>query len=545
MRLFNKKIIEKVIGKKVVIPPEHLDIIQDWANSIQDGSLQRQKETALHGIFTDKIVNKLLGYSSYKDGSSKYDVAVEYPIAGTRVDLALGSFDPNKPSNDACIAPFELKGAKTALDSIMPGRNKTPVQQAWNYAMDVKGAKWVLVSNYIEIRLYAVGYGRQDYESFPLELLTQPKEYKRFYELLCKDNLLGGQTQEWLKQSDSADKDITDRLYQDYKIIRHNLIHVITDNNKSVEFQNAVGLAQIILDRMLFVAFAEDKGLLPDHSLKNSYDHKDPYNPKPVWENFKGLFRAIDQGNPALNIPKYNGGLFAESKNIDALILPDSVFQGFKKIGEYDFQSEIGVTILGHIFEQSIADIEALKEFGDLSLKKKDGKRKKEGVVYTPDSITRFIVDKTLGDYIQRTRHQLIERYVTKESYKALRNDQSHPGDIEIKWKNKNAEIQFWRAYQDKLKTIRVVDPACGSGAFLVAAFDYLYAEYDRVNKRIAELSGGTGDIFDLDKEILNNNLYGVDVNAESIEITKLSLWLKTAQRGKVLNSLDDNLRVG
>ena len=118
-------------------------------------------------------------------------------------------------------------------------------------------------------------------------------------------------------------------------------------------------------------------------------------------------------------------------------------------------------------------------------------------------------------------------------------------GERTGEFRTEKVELQFWRTYQDILRKTRVVDPACGSGAFLVATFDFLYEEYTRVNKRIAELRGGTGDIFDLDKEILNNNLYGVDINAESIEITKLSLWLKTAQRGKVLNSLDDNLRVG
>ena len=545
MPLFHPKVLKKITSHKLDIPDDHRAILEDWARSIQDGSIYRQKETALHGIFTEKIVTQVLGYKPFLNASSNYDVAVEYPIAGTRVDLALGSFDPHKEENNECLAPFELKGAKTVLDSIMAGRNKTPVQQAWDYAMDVKGAKWVLVSNYVEIRLYAVGYGRQEFERFPLELLTDPEEYKRFYQLLCKDNLLDGQTYDWLKQSDAQDKEITHRLYQDYKIIRHDLIHAITKNNNDVEFQDAIEMAQVILDRVLFIAFAEDKGLLPDESLKNAYQHKDPYNPYPIWNTFKSLFKAIDEGNPALNIPKYNGGLFAANPAIDNLKLPDDIFQGFEKIGEYDFDSEVSVTILGHIFEQSISDIESLKEFGDLYIKKKDGKRKKEGVVYTPDSITRFIVEKTLGEHLNKRRTALLEEYVTKGSWQDYQAASNEDKDELLKFKSQKAELEYWRALQDMLKTIRVVDPACGSGAFLVAAFDYLYAEYDLVNRRIAELRGGTGDVFDLNKEILNNNLYGVDVNAESIEITKLSLWLKTAQRGKVLNSLDDNLRVG
>jgi Eco57I restriction-modification methylase/TaqI-like C-terminal specificity domain len=92
-----------------------------------------------------------------------------------------------------------------------------------------------------------------------------------------------------------------------------------------------------------------------------------------------------------------------------------------------------------------------------------------------------------------------------------------------------------------------VVDPACGSGVFLVTAFDYLKAEYAHVDKKIAQLRGveAQQDFEDVDREILSQNLYGVDVNAESVEITKLSLWLKTAKKGKELDSLDHNIRVG
>ncbi|MCH7549531.1 MAG: N-6 DNA methylase, partial [Candidatus Krumholzibacteriota bacterium] len=94
-------------------------------------------------------------------------------------------------------------------------------------------------------------------------------------------------------------------------------------------------------------------------------------------------------------------------------------------------------------------------------------------------------------------------------------------------------------------KGMRVLDPACGSGAFLVAAFDFLHGEYDRVYRRLAELSGRQMGLYDLDRLILNNNLYGVDLNPESVEITKLSLWLKTAHKERKLDNLDDNIRCG
>ncbi|GAH77577.1 unnamed protein product, partial [marine sediment metagenome] len=89
------------------------------------------------------------------------------------------------------------------------------------------------------------------------------------------------------------------------------------------------------------------------------------------------------------------------------------------------------------------------------------------------------------------------------------------------------------------------LDPACGSGAFLIQAFDYLYKEGQFVNDELAKLQKGYRQIFDLDKHILTNNIFGVDLNEESVEITKLSLWLKTANKERELTELDENIKCG
>ena len=88
---------------------------------------------------------------------------------------------------------------------------------------------------------------------------------------------------------------------------------------------------------------------------------------------------------------------------------------------------------------------------------------------------------------------------------------------------------------------MKVLDPACGSGAFLVKVFDYLYAENIRVGKIVQSLF----DDETIYKSILQNNIDGVDLNPESVEITKLSLWLKSAQKDRKLNNLDANIKCG
>jgi hypothetical protein len=529
--LFNPKTLSRHIDTKAVIPDLHAEKLGHWAELIQSGRISRIKETALHGDFKSNIIEGVLGYVSAVH-SPEHTVTSEQAILRGSVDLALGKFTSEKFQ---IVAPLELKGAKTKdLDAIMPGRAKSPVQQAWEYATNAPGVKWVLVSNYVELRLYGFGEGTQAYERFHLGKLIEPAEYSRFILLLSAENLLSGRTLQLISESRKEDKDITDELYRDYKQLRGDLIEAVRVAAPAVDPLDAISSAQKILDRVLFTAFAEDTGLLPKRILERAFENADPFNPRPVWDNFRGLFAAIDKGNARLDVPPYNGGLFAHDPLVDALALPDEVCEGFKTIGDYDFASQVSVTVLGHIFEQSIADVERLQAIArgeEVEVQKASGttgRRKRDGVVYTPDYIARFIVEQTLGAHLRDIFQQVLVVYAQK----GARAD-----DAEIKWKRKSAELEAWEAYRDRLKTLRIVDPACGSGVFLVVAFDFMKAELTRVNDRIADLRGGTAGLFDPDSEILTNNLFGVDVNAESVEIAKLSLWVKTARRGKMLDS--------
>jgi type I restriction-modification system DNA methylase subunit len=537
MGLFNKKLIERTVtAQPPTIPERHRAALVTWANSVRNGDIEAVNESQGEQRFNSLFIENILGYVPPVAGQPA-TMKPKERIGNLEVDLALGEFPVSGPSR--IIAPFELKGAVTRdLDAPMPGRKITPVQQAWDYANANAGTRWVLVSNFREIRLYAFGEGNQFYEKFDLSKIDDPAEYARLTLLLNADNFLGHRTSELLKQSKEADKEISTRLYSEYKTLREMLIHGVSA--EGLDSVSAVGAAQKILDRVLFAAFAEDQGLLPRNTLNETYKAKNPYKPLPVWENFKGLFRAIDEGSAALNISRYNGGLFKHDPLIDDLHLPDSVCEQFAKLGEYDFASEVSVTVLGRIFEQSVSDIEKLlaRARGEAEEEKTSGvsgRRKRDGIVYTPDYIAHFIVEKTLGTHVEELFRKTMAEFAKgqTEDYFTFA---------------KGRELAAWESYRLKLSLLRVVDPACGSGVFLVTAFDWLKAEYERANKKIADLKGKDGyygDLLDIDREILSQNLYGVDVNAESVEISKLSLWLKTARRGKELDSLDHNIVVG
>ncbi len=522
--LFAYKVVEAARAKLAFAPSvEEIRIARDYARKARAG-FARAKETAVRSSLVHDVLIGLLGYKGL-DPERAYSLAEEESVARGAVDVALGRFDAEARE---IAAPFELKGPTTHdLDAPMPGRGRSPVQQAWDYANDVKGAHWVLVSNCLEIRLYGFGRGRETYESFDLGRLDEPEEHARLYLLLAADRLLGGGLDELLRETDSAYRDITEELYRQYSALRDRLIDYIVNAADGPHLTSlaAIEPAQKILDRILFVAFAQRTDLLPDRLLERASKASNEFAPQPLWTNFTNLFRAIDKGNPSLNVWPYNGGLFADDPVVDRLVLPDALAGEVASLGQWDFRSEVPVTLLGHIFEQSVTDIERLKARARGEPDPAVTKRKREGVVYTPDMVTRFLVEKTIGV----TLAEAFELFRARHGF----------GETAAE----AAQIAFWGDYVERLRALTVVDPACGSGAFLVAAYDALHFEYARAAKALAAL--GAPLDFDVADEILARNLYGVDLNPESVEITRLSLWLKTARREHRLASLEETIRVG
>lgn len=547
MPLFQPKVISKRFRPSDQLPEDHAAILSAWAENLDRGIYD--SETQNDAEFIQRILIDVLGYVGSSTGST-WTVAKNQPVGSGNVDVALGKFQQDQTE---ILAPFELKGAKTRdLDAVMPGRKKSPVQQAWEYAMDAVGAEWVLVSNYREIRLYAVGYGRKNYESFDLRSLTNPQEYSRFMLLLSAENLLSGSTKELLQESEQKDQDITRQLYADYSNLRAQLVDEIIIANPGMEPVDAVHFSQKILDRILFIAFAEDTGLLPDRTLQQAYETQNPFRPQPIWSNFQGLFDAIDTGSPSLKIPAYNGGLFAKDGTLDSLTVNDDLCEQFKKLGDYDFDSEVSVTILGNIFEQSVSDIEELKECLDPEFEpsgEKSTRRKREGIYYTPSSVTWFMVESTIGSWLSKKKTELgFDKLplLTDEDYESIRIISRGKRKNHVTYnKNVSKHVAAWESYRDSLSSIRVLDPACGSGAFLIEAFDFLYREGQVVNNELAALRGGQTELIGWGKHLITNNLFGVDINEESVEITKLSLWLKTANPREPLTYLDANIRLG
>ena len=555
--LFQTKILNNAI-RNFAFPDDLLkrhEILQSWIETLKMGTLEEVKETSLQGDFLKDIFQDILGYRSVISGEGKaWEIHAEQTISdgGGFADGALGLFTAIEGKGGKVklqgkiIAPIELKSAKNDLDRPAPGRKLSAVEQGWQYANYTENCRWVIVSNYRELRLYQLSKTPAYFERFLLTELEAIANFKKLYYLLCRTNFLPktGQQQSvidrLLADSDTAQQEITEQLYQDYHNVRINLVnHFRFTGPKNLPNRDNVLIekAQKTLDRILFLAFCQDRGLLPKNTLNNAHDHKDPYNPRFIWDNYKSVFSWVDKGNEDPPIPGYNGGLFEHDSLLDEqLTVTDPLCTQLKNLTKYDFETEVSVDILGHIFEQSITDLEALKaKTQTQEFNPKSGKRKTQGIFYTPAFITQYIVQVALGGYLKQKEDELRDRFQLNITTKTNKKQQ------------KQAEIQFWQTYRDQvLKQTKICDPACGSGAFLIAAFDYLFQDYQRVNQALSSLlTTPETELERLDTMILTQNLYGVDLSAESVEITKLSLWLKTAEPGKSLTDLDDNIKQG
>jgi len=556
MDLFNKRLINEYTEKNIYTVRDkelfHTEIIERIINFIKHDA-DRTKEKPIQTLFLQRVFEEILGYPSQLSGEKKYNLLIEptTDFDSTEPDGALGFFDSDLKRFKAVI---ELKPSNIDLDKKQTNRkdNKSPVEQAFGYSYKFDGCKWVIVSNFKEIRLYNIERGINFYQKFNILDLHDESEFRKFYFIFNKDNLLS-LTQESLieklaRETNLKEENITKEFYSKYKETRNRLYKQLSEDNPQTNKNLILEKTQKIIDRVIFISFCEDLGLLPYNILRNLLkiaDYSYDLSEHKLWNQLRGLFHSINIGNPNKNINKFNGGLFTDDKLLNDLNIKDEILKELIKISDYDFESELNVNILGHIFEQSISDIEEMKaNINEQETVKKEGKRKKEGIYYTPEYITKYIVEQAVGGWLQNRKEELgfnTLPELSEEDYKTIKITKA-----KLKANSKiEVHIKFWGSYREILQNIKILDPACGSGAFLIQAFDYLYKEGQLVNDELAKLKKGQRQIFDLDKHILTNNIYGIDLNEESVEITKLSLWLKTANKNKELTALDENIKCG
>jgi len=547
LRRFLAEEAEKILYRDQQQADAH-EILKRWADLESEGHLAK-KETSLDADFLREVFGKALGYQAATESPEHYQLERNFTVPGVGVaDGALGNFRPDTKASPLVV--IELKGAHVNLDKDK-FNGRTPVQQCWDYLNALPDCPWGIVSNFVTFRLYHRDKTPLAYEEFRLQDLRDLRTFRQFYCLFERGGLVRPRrgcplrALELLERTENRQREVGDKLYNMYSDERLRLIeHLCHEKGKSLE--RAIHIAQKILDRIIFVAFCEDRDLLPAKCIDRAYSTLPPFSKvtNPRWRNFLNLFHAIDKGHPDFGLTTgYDGGLFAHDPEVDDLQLDDQWTNFFRSVGSYDFRDEVNVDVLGHLFEKSVAELEKIRVGGPFALKpngpaargmRKSAERKRFGIYYTPPDFTGFIVRNTVATVVAQRLHAVRRSHGLKAA--DTQADEPSPG-----------LAAYWRDCLEALRGVKVCDPACGSGAFLVRAYDVLEDWYVKIVDELMLHEGRAADKLEdaIPDMILGDNLYGVDVSPQAVEITQLALWIRSARRNKTLADLSENIVLG
>ena len=536
---------------------------EEWLELLAAGRLAEEKTNRPR--FMRIVLERILGYG------------------GGDIECERGSAVFRYAPKGRTLVCFEVKGASTA-DLFAPQRRAkkehcTPIRQTWD-CMESSGAEYGVCSNCRHFVLITRRFGYARYYMFDFEAIGRdPGLLGEFVGVFSKGRMEAGFVERAHDESASEERDLTEEFYDLYGRTRLMLVKEFEASGDDRE--RAVARAQGFLNRLIFILFVEDSGLSGrrDMFIDNVVDMLRggiTRGTSRVWNYIvHELFEFYRTGCEDPRVFAFNGGLFDGRIDGEARF-PDRRRSGFfdefrprvarrswefkekvrdavgahgdvnpviknlLALASYDFQSQIRVTILGHIFENSISDLEAM-------LGGRESERKSGGIYYTPWHVTRYICQRTIIPHLSRS------------------GSASDPQDLVAEYAGDLDELDR------RLDRIRILDPACGSGAFLIEAAQTLLEIHGEMTRHRESAGSGNADggsgsgnadggsgsgaaaavdrntldpsIYDARvRRIAAESLYGIDVNPQSVEIARLSLFLLTASAGESLPDLSSHI---
>ena len=550
-------------------------------------TLAQTNEAQLENDFIRPIL-KALGHhfevqTSVHLGKEVY--TPDYTFFSTREDqLDARKHKGQKEFYQKALAVGDAKHWGRPLDRKIRGKstfdNQNPSYQIDTY-LKATGLKWGILTNGKEWRLYNrdTSFSMDSFYSVDITKLIEQDDlnsFKYFYLFFrrqgfetfdTKPSFLDFIYSESTIYTVGVQKDLKQRVYEALGVMANGLLKFPNNQLDSVkDLENIHDNCLILLYRMLFVFYAEARGLLPDDDeFKQSFgfdtlkkeikDLKDKGTSiSPVrtdyWNRLKSLFMLIDnpfdsQGNCLYNMPQYNGGLFDTEKHpfLEQVTIGDKhMAEAFNLLARtrtkdglafVDYR-DLDVKHLGSIYEGLLEyklkyaeqdkvviktgkkkqekvenkvdnpELPVTYQKGEYYLVTDKGERKATGSYYTPDYIVRYIVENTLRPVVERCK-----------------------------------------TYKEILE-LNILDPAMGSGHFLVGVVDYL-AEQIATHPTcgVVETGEDEKEIAHWRRWVVERCAYGVDLNPLAVELAKLSLWLHTVSYGKPLSFLDHHLHCG
>ena len=470
---------------------------------------------------------------------------------------------------------------------------------------ELSNSSWVILTNGKRWRLYSTRVSATTTNYFEIILDNNEQKIKYLIALFGFDSYINKagivDIDYFFDEGKNYAKELEDNISD--KIMKHDglfvkIIKGVLDFDIDTEYtkedlESAKQDALKILYRIWFLAYAEATNLLPIRdskyakiSLQSIRTKLDSYNIKDdkddtCWKSLLKLFDGVRNGSSEYNLPQYNGHLFAIKPSIDSVsiknkFLVPALTDLLKRDDEAIDYGSFDVRHLGHIFE-NLMEYSPKQANDDLMLLKKGGKleevktkieakyfikkgdiylaskagitRKSTASYYTPEEIVTFLVDKgTTPIFTEREKH--------------IQND--------IKRYNKNKSEENAKACIDRLLDIQVLDPAMGSGHFLVKALNKITEwvtnmlgkypahplNHEIKRDRDAVLKEQNNRNITIDKTLLTDPvllkrrvmkrcIFGVDINPMAVDLAKLSLWLDSFAIGVPLTYMDHHIKVG
>lgn len=350
-------------------------------------------------------------------------------------------------------------------------------------------------------------------------------EWDEIYGVFARESILKGSFDKYAashkKRGTAA---VDDEFLKEIESWRDSLARNLAIRNPELTTRDLNYAVQKTIDRIIFLRICEDRGIERPNQLRGLL------NGEKVYARMSQMFERADE--------RYNSGLFhfhreqdrAEppdeftlTLNIDDKTLKEIIKNLYYPESPYEF-SVFSADILGQVYEQFLGKVIRLTSGHQAKIEEKPEVKKAGGVYYTPTYIVDYIVQQTVG--------KLVEGKTPREI-----------GGLTNTWRRSTAK---------DARALKILDPACGSGSFLIGAYQFLLDWYrdwyfadgtGNHKERIYESAGGEWKLTTSErKRILLDHIYGVDIDPQAVEVTKLSLLLKVLE-GESEQSLDSQMK--
>lgn len=457
---------------------------------VKEGRLDEYNEEMTKKDFVLPLF-EALGWNVYNKPGRNDNVSAEETMGGKRSDYG---FRING------IPKFFLEVKKLGAELSKPGYAEQAINYAWH-----KGCTWAVLTDFDEgVRIFNAEYKPDDSLKRPI-IIPREDFIKRFDDLwlLSKEGfeqgLLDKLAEKWGIKTKKTP--VGEQLFRDLTVWREKLSKNIHERNKErnlseTDLDEAI---QRIIDRLIFIRNCEDRGLEPPTLLPKVREWESKGRGA-LNDSIKEVYRDFDKS--------YDGKLF-EDHLCDQLEVTNPVLEEVitglyhtkDRTINYDF-SALDADVLGNVYEQYLGHI-LKKTAKRATVTEKHAKRKEQGIYYTPTYIVDYIVRNTVGKLLE----------------------------------DPNVDVE----------RIRVLDPACGSGSFLIKTFDIINEYYSKTGRDSGQMKFDlrTGLPYTRKVKILHDNIFGVDLDTQAVEITQLNLMLKIAEKRQILPQLQRNIKCG